>query len=69
MNHILLIFKYFVYTSRNSGILNFNSLQRKIINAYKIELSIALSDDRKRQKFLKKWNPIKSKLENLNNLI
>ena len=68
MNHILLIFKYFVYTSRNSGILNFNSLQRKIINAYKIELSIALSDDRKRQKFLKKWNPIKSKLENLNNL-
>ena len=68
MNNILLIFKYFVYTSRNSGILNFNSLQRKIINAYKMELSIALSDDRKRQKFLKKWNPIKSKLENLNNL-
>ena len=26
INHILLIFKYFVYTSRNSGILNFNSL-------------------------------------------
>ena len=63
MNHILLIFKYFVYTSRNSGILNFNSLQRKIINAYKIELSIALSDDRKRQRFSEEMESYKVKIK------
>ena len=65
LNHILLLFKHFVYTARMNGNLSFPSLQRKINKVYKTEYSIALSDIRKKERFLKKWNPIKSRLENL----
>ena len=65
IDHVLLLFKHFVFISRTKGNLSFLSLRRKIVNVYKTEQTIASTDIRKKQRFHKKWNPIKSRIEEL----
>ena len=61
MNHILLIFKYYVYKTRENGSLDLKVLKRNIHKIKNIEKQTGLNKPEKRKKFKQKW---KSLLEN-----
>ena len=54
-NHILLIFKLYVYKSREKKLLNINNLIAKIRKLKRIEKYIALSNSKKTIAFTRKW--------------
>ena len=55
INHLLLIFKLYIYKDRNCKRLNLQSLKRKIVKIYNIEKSIAQKNTNKQKKFDEKW--------------
>ena len=54
INHILLIFKLYVYKSREKKLTNVNNLMAKILKVKKIEKEIALNNSMKTIDFRKK---------------
>ena len=58
MNHILLIFKYYVYKTRENGSLDLKVLKRNIHKIKNIEKQISLNKPEKRKKFEQKWKPL-----------
>jgi len=64
-NHLLLIFKLFIYRNRESGSLRFIALKRQIISIFKTEIKTE-SLFRQNQKYSQKWSPISPLLENEN---
>ena len=56
INHILLIFKLYVYKSREKKLTNVNNLMAKILKVKKIEKEIALNNSMKTIAFRKKWH-------------
>ena len=62
LNHLLLLFKYYVYVSRSSKVLSFEALLKSIMKVCKLEKILSQSDERKRKLFTEKWNTI---LQNL----
>ena len=59
LNHILLIFKYYVYISRDSNKLSLAALIKYLKKVYFIEKKISANDERKKALFDKKWNKLK----------
>ena len=61
INHILLIFKYYVYKTRENSSLDLKVLKRNIHEIKNIEKQISLNKPEKQKKFEQKW---KLSLEN-----
>ena len=55
INHILLIFKLYVYKSREKKFVNINNLVAQIRKVKRIQKEIALNNSLKRIAFRKKW--------------
>ena len=62
LNHLLLLFKYYVYVSRSSKVLSFEALLKSIMKVCKLEKILSQNDERKRKLLTEKWNTI---LQNL----
>ena len=58
INHLLLIFKYYLFNSRGHKKLSFEVLKKEIVKIYNIEKQIRLNDFKKMRKFRKKWEII-----------
>ena len=63
LNHILLMFKYFVYNSRESQVLLFSKFLRNLQKVYYMEKRISKQSKRKKIIFDKKWKKIQNKLK------
>ena len=61
-NHLLLIFKVFIYKNRETQSLPFTSLKGNIIRIFKTEIKTE-SLYRQNTKYSQKWNPIRTLLE------
>ena len=55
-NHLFLIFKLYVYRSREKGLLNVMSLVSQIIKIKKTEKENSLYSEKKRARYIKKWS-------------
>ena len=55
INHLLLSFKFYIYSARNTKQLNFDKLKITIKKIKEIEKELTSSNKRK---LLKKWHPI-----------
>ena len=55
INHLLLIFKFYIYGARNTKQLNFNSLKITIKKIKEIQKELTRSN---KLNLLKKWHPI-----------
>ena len=60
INHLLPIFKYNVYKSRDLKTLNLLHLKSDIINTRQIEESLCQNDIRKQRKYFKKWEKLRT---------
>ena len=58
VNHLLLLFKYYIYNVRDWKRLVFEALMRNILSIYDIEKNLADQDLHKKIKLLKKWYPV-----------
>ena len=58
VNHILLLFKIYVYQARESGFLNLNALQSKIIETGKLEKTLAPEGSNSYHLYETKWRPL-----------
>ena len=58
VNHLLLIFKYYLFNSRKHKRLSLEVLKKVIVKIYNIEKQICLNDFKKTKKFRKKWEII-----------
>ena len=54
-SHILLIFKLYIYQSRERGVLNLNSLIKSVTKVKKLEIKIAFVCEKKTIQFNNKW--------------
>ena len=59
--HILIIFKFCVYKSRNEINLNFECLKHRITKVKNMEERISKNDPSKKRKFSKKWEKLVNK--------
>ena len=57
-DHLILIFKYYLFNSRDQKKLSLEVLKKKIVKIYNIEKQICLNDFKKTRKFRKKWEII-----------
>ena len=58
INHILLIFKYYVYKTKENGSLGLKDLKRNIHEIKNIEKQISFNIPEKRRNFEQKWKPM-----------
>ena len=58
INHILVIFKYYVYKTRENGSLDLKVLKRNVHKIKDIEKQISLSKPEKQKNFERKWKPL-----------
>ena len=65
LNHILLLFKHFIYISRDSNKLPFLKFARNLRKVYEIEKKISQQSEKKQKLFKRKWTKIQNKIENL----
>jgi len=56
INHLLLIFKLYIYRSRESGAISIHNLKTKISMIRDTEKEISKSSTQKCKKFHKKWD-------------
>ena len=61
VNHILIIFKFCIYKSRNKINLNFEYLKHRITKVKNMEEKISKNDPSKKRKFSKKWEKLVNK--------
>ena len=61
-NHLLLLFKYYIYNTRDRKHLLFEALVKNIRNIYDIEQNLADQDPYKKTKLLKKWQSVECDL-------
>ena len=57
-NHLILIFKYYLFNSRDQKKLSLEVLKKKIGKIYNFEKQICLNDFKKMRNFRKKWEII-----------
>ena len=55
MNHLLLIFKHYLFNSREHKKLTLEVLKKEKVKIYNIEKQICLNDFEKMRKFRNKW--------------
>ena len=56
LNHILLLYKYYIYSSRDSSKLSFKALLKNIKKVFVLEKKISSGNERKTEAFIKKWS-------------
>ena len=61
-NMILMVFKLYVYKSRVSGTLNFNTFLHQLAKVKNVEKGAAFNNKQKHDMFLKKWSIIENLL-------
>ena len=61
-NHILLIFKLYIYQSRERGVLNLNGLIKSVTKVKKLERKIASVCKKKTIQFNNKWKSTNIKI-------
>ena len=47
LNHLLLLFKHYVYVSSNSKVISFETLMKSIMKVFRVEKTLSQSDERK----------------------
>ena len=57
INHLSLIYKFYIYNSRNRGYLNIEHFKAIIDKSKRIEEEISKHELKKRYKYLVKWHP------------
>ena len=62
VNHLLLLFQYYIYNARDRKHLVFETLVKNIKNIYNIEKNLADQDPHKKTKFLLKWQSVECAL-------
>ena len=62
-NHILLLFKIYIYQSRSRGSLRINDLMKKITDTAKLELSIHPTDTIRQIYYQSKWRPLNGQIQ------
>ena len=55
LNHIILLYKYYIYYSRDSAKLSLAALKRFIKNVYVMEKRLSFGNEKKSKAFNKKW--------------
>ena len=55
VNHLLLLFKYYIYNARDRKHLVFEALMKNVKNICDIEKTLVDQDPHKKSKFLHKW--------------
>ena len=58
VNHLLLIFKHYIYNTRDRKHLVFEALMKNIKNIYDIEKNVADQDPHEKTKLIKKWQSV-----------
>ena len=58
INHLLFIFKFYIYNSRSSCKLNIEYLKTIIYKTKNIELEVSKTATIRKQKYINKWKPI-----------
>ena len=62
INHLLLIYKLYVYNARDSEKMSFNILKSNIVKIETFEEKLSQSNNRRKRNFIKKWGLIKNLL-------
>ena len=62
INHLILIYKFYIYDSRNRGYLNVEYLKAIIDKTKRIEEEISKHELKKISKYLMKWRPFTDEL-------
>ena len=57
INHLILIYKFYIHNSRNRRHLNIEHLKAIVDKSKRIEEEIRKHELKKRSKYLKKWRP------------
>ena len=60
-NHILLLFKLYIYNSRKHGFLSFNNFLNEISKIKNLEKRVVADNWNKYERFRKKWHRIENK--------
>ena len=58
VNHLLLLFKYYIYNAIDQKHLIFEALMKNIKDICDIEKNVADQDPHKKKKFLKRWQSV-----------
>ena len=58
LNHLLLIFKFYLYNARKTGNINIENLKASICNIKNFEREISKDNPKKTMKYKKKWHLI-----------
>ena len=58
INHLLLIFKFYIYNAKISGFLNIRLLKSTIVKVREIEKNLSKDEPKKLLKFRRKWQVI-----------
>ena len=66
VNHLLQLFKYYIYNARDQKHVVFEALMKNIKNIYDIEKNLADQDPHKKTTFLKKWQSFECALRQFN---
>ena len=53
---MLLLYKYYIYSARDSSKLSFKALLKIIKNVFALEKKISSGNERKTEAFIKKWS-------------
>ena len=61
-NMILMVFKLYVYKSKVSSTLNFNTFLRQLVKVKNVEKGAAFKNKQKHDIFLKKWSIVENLL-------
>ena len=65
INHLLLLFKLYIYKSRDIGTLSLNNFIKEVQKVYYVEKHLVDLNRGKKKYFDKKWNTIKNKMVNV----
>ena len=56
LKHILLLYKYYIYSSRDPSKLSFKALSKNIKNVFVFEKKKLSGNERETEAFIKKWS-------------
>ena len=65
LNHLLLLFKHYVYVSSSSKVISFETLMKSIMKVYRLEKTLSQSDEIKRKLWTEIWKTILQNLWNI----
>ena len=58
VNHLLILYKYFIYNARDNGKTSYANFKIVIKNTSNIERKLSENEPKKKQRYLKKWKKV-----------